>query len=384
MPASNVVFDGNSIQNGIYDGGTYAYDNIAYLNCESIVSNNSFAANATTVLTVSGQSTITNNVFRSTTTTFATISAECKISSNKFVGTASTYLSVSANCTIHDNTFTTPAESATFITLSNSRCNITDNKFVRSATSITAYIAISGTSGHQIVDNDFDSTTVNGTSETIISGVANGNVIDRNRNQIHYVTVFPLACAHSHDIGATTTLTYKSTTFVNSPEYYFTYGTLTTDLALALTYNISFWVNLSHYLPKGAKLLGSLIGCRWTTLGGNADTGSAFSSTSTSIYLTPAAKPLNTSFTTPGSTLAGVTTTSTYSIESSAAATAASATQALSTTIQYSNGDYSANSIYCNDTQDIICLYKVKVPLLISPGTSNFTLSSFIFKYVLA
>lgn len=102
----------------------------------------------------------------------------------------------SANIT--DNTFANPAAAADMLNTQNGSCQITNNKFIRSATSISSYIkhryiadevtdAYSGV--HTITDNVFDQPTIDGTTEELVKGLNINTIYTRNKNQTGFAYI---------------------------------------------------------------------------------------------------------------------------------------------------------------------------------------------------
>lgn len=90
---------------------------------------------------------------------------------------------------ISHNTFMGPAAASDMLNLENSSSKISNNKFIRGATSITSYIKNHGTQDQVIVENVFDQTTIDGTNEAIVSGLTSTSTYERNINQIAYLVL---------------------------------------------------------------------------------------------------------------------------------------------------------------------------------------------------
>jgi len=214
MTSSNVIIEGNSIDNGIYDSGVYAYDALIDSAAKSSIVNNNLSA------------------------------------------TSSSYLDLTDDCVVNGNFFTAPAASATFISLEGNSCIITNNIFARAAVSITAYIAISSSSGHQINNNNFDSTTVNGTSETTISGITAGDVIDKNKNHIKYAVV-PMGVDHPASNFATVNSIayYNAIHEITNKAVYSYYANTSFIIGSTGGRDFSFYAAMDKHLPRGAQIM---------------------------------------------------------------------------------------------------------------------------------
>jgi len=87
----------------------------------------------------------------------------------------------SANIT--GNSFLSAVASTDMLNIDGCSCTITNNKFVRGATSINSYVRGYGSQDQFITNNLFDSTTINGSSLTLVTGISARSFYARNKNQ---------------------------------------------------------------------------------------------------------------------------------------------------------------------------------------------------------
>lgn len=156
---------------------------------------------------------------------------------------------------IDGNTFMSPAASADMLNIDNCSCTITNNKFIRSSTSINSYIRNYGTNDQKIVGNIFDTSTTNGTSEDLVLGLSITSAYHSNKNQIAYTAIPYGAFSNNPD----STLSIFITTGVDGvaiPDRSFTIlsalGTGEIQFASNMDFNIA--------LPENVKILDAKVG----------------------------------------------------------------------------------------------------------------------------
>lgn len=391
MPKQRVIIEGNTIDNG---NGVGVYSSCLYLNAPVILRNNSITAYTSSNgfdLSAGGttdhnESIISGNVFECSSvngsTLLGTVTSPATISDNVFSGASAgispttAFLLVSANSTILGNTFKYP-NTTTFLTLSNCQCIVRNNRFTRGATSISSYINISGSSGHQITDNVFDSSTTDGSTETLAANLVDGDLFTRNKSQIEYMSILPTA-DNFFDTYVYNYPTSGSHTFqLNS--YYVNGAIYSTTNGGGVQRDGYYTVNLSRILPKNVKLLNALVSFRWTSVGANMSTTSNQMQFNVNVYRTSSTRKINTVFTTPSNTLAYTTGTPT-GLDAVVSNYTTSFT-APDTTEKVASLNLSSYNLYNNNSQDIILEIDIRYLTTGSSATSNYILSPILVKY---
>lgn len=283
---------------------------------------------------------------------------------------------------IEGNTFLAPDESTDILNIDNCSCIIIGNKFVRNGTTINSYIRNYGSNDQMIRSNMFDSPTVDGSSETLVVGLTASSTYDNNKNQTSFMSVYPtrdMVSTNWYD-GTTSGIVHYLQAHQQTVvyDYYFSTGTIATNFASGIAINVTFFVNLSRLLPKNTRVLGSLVGFRYNSVAANISTTLNGCTIQSEIRKTAAARPINTAFTSPTSTLAAITGSPT-NLDSALGNTTTTFT--ADTTARSVAGDYTALSIYTNETQDIIFLFRNTFVTTSSTATSTYRISPMLFKY---
>jgi hypothetical protein len=179
--------------------------------------------------------------------------------------TYNTILSSSADCEIFGNTFSGIVASGNMLSLSGSH-KISQNNFIRAATTINSYINYTGSNDCMIVDNFFDGYTVDGTSENLVLGLTANSIYERNKNQTGFTSVGInpyLKQTTNYDPYNANTLTNKvvSDTFDDST---FIAGLETTTFMnfslSATTIGANAKLDLNTILPTNVKILFTIFG----------------------------------------------------------------------------------------------------------------------------
>jgi hypothetical protein len=303
--------------------------------------------------------------------------------------TAHAWIYGSAN--INSNVFMSPSTSSDILNIDNCSCTITNNKFIRGSVSINSYVRVYGSNEQIITDNIFDQTTIDGSSENLVLNVPSTSVYERNKNQTKYIAVLPssgyfkawidprlmdinnnyssqiLTDGASSDVRFLTQTHLVSNSSNPGPQRYVTY-----------------YFNLSNFLPKNVKVLEHLIGMKYGSLGANINT-TVTSTIFAKMNTTVASQPISASFASPASTLAfinGTTTSGTANLENTVNTnTTITSGNYNTTTVHYNNGNYAANSFINVDSTNIIFSMRYSFSTTVTSGSSSILWSPLLIKY---
>lgn len=275
--------------------------------------------------------------------------------------------------------------SSTMMSLSSCSCTINNNNFIRGSNTVTSYISCTGTQDQIITHNVFDKETTNGTVETLVSGITTNSQYEKNKNQTKYA-IKSLGMEMYHPYidppvwDANNSYWVTTYDFIGGSNAYSfqTQGFIRTSSAhVGPLRAVGFYANLSSVLPNNVKILNTLLGFKFHTIGANLSTA-VTSSLVTQLHFT--SQDINVDISTPASTLAATFTSNVTG--SVAAPTTNISGGGYSTSVNhYISGDYSSNSFITSEGKNIIFSLRYSFGNTGSTGTSAYLLSPVIIKY---
>lgn len=179
-------------------------------------------------------------------------------------------LTTLGDCRIFNNYWsgiTNNTSNTYMITMLGDACNIHGNTFVRGNSAITAYIRTNTSIDQMITGNIFDGYTPDGVTNTLVTNLSPNSLYTNNKNQVGYA-IIPLGTNKStlYDVTASITPFYvynaidftslANTLGVTSGAFFDDYVLKIFEAdASPLQRIFSIGVNLSSYVPSGAKII---------------------------------------------------------------------------------------------------------------------------------